>query len=121
MEPSADVKLALAILAREIGVPSLSIEHLRESLQGQLRPMPQPTAPADDEAPENDLKPSAAVLASARARPVKRGAARTRTSLLRKEVLEIFSLRPKMSTGRMRRGSMIQVFLTARGTLHPPP
>ena len=95
MEGSPDVKLALAILARELGVPNLCIDRIRDSLvpraQAHLAEapmhMPQPTAPADEE--KTDTSARAAVVvnsASARPRPVKRVAARTRTSLLRKEV-----------------------------------
>ena len=95
MEGSPDVKLALDILAREIGVPNLCIEMIRDALvpraQAQLidppMRMPQPTAAAEEEKTDNSAMPAVVVnSASAHPRPVKRVAAHKRSSLLRKEV-----------------------------------
>ena len=100
---NVELSLAISVLKRELGIDSLTIEELREKFGHAARPeSPTLTGESVDE------KYAAIALSNARVRPAKRDFVRSRTSLHRKAVLEIFAQRPKMSSGRMRRGSMIQ-------------
>ncbi|KAJ1484400.1 hypothetical protein T484DRAFT_1894352 [Baffinella frigidus] len=115
MQASSEVSLAMAILARELGQPNLTIEDVRRAVASKA------ASSAANEA--SNLASSAANEASNLAsqdgvfdgvgiwkglsKPLKRVKARARNCLLRQQVLEIFGQRPKMSAGRMRRGSMV--------------
>jgi len=130
MEGSSDVKIARASLARELGVPNLCIDKIRDSLvpraQAQLidppMRMPQPTAPAEEEKTDNSAIPAVVVnSASARPHPVKRVAARKRTSLLRKEVQMPFLSAPLPIHSLCGGAYMGSVPVLIPQTLHPKP
>ena len=83
---NVELSLAISVLKRELGIDSLTIEELREKFGHAARPeSPTLTGESVDE------KYAAIALSNARVRPAKRDFVRSRTSLHRKAVLEIFA------------------------------
>jgi len=115
---NAEVELLLKIVAREMGVESMTVEDVRKLLQRPMAPQEEPSKqdePADDAtscaaAVLLGAASSAAAAGRAQRDVPKRGRYQRAVLLSEAEVLEIFLQRPKMkmNTGRMVRGGMIE-------------
>ncbi|KAJ1491196.1 hypothetical protein T484DRAFT_1933769 [Baffinella frigidus] len=106
MQASSQLSLALAILARELGQPNLTIEDVRCAVASKAAAGA--ASEASNGASQDDVtRLDVAGIWKGRAKPRKRGTAGVRTCLLAKQVLEIYAQRPTMTLGRMRRNSML--------------
>jgi len=103
----SELSLALDVIARRVGVPSLSFEDVKAS----LRTNAEPSAGDRDSEETSSSDSEDAIRCNDSPAPQSKSTGiptRPRSSLTSKDVLEIFALRPKMSSGRMARGSMIE-------------